>query len=290
VPFVLEVRDLWPESLAAVGAGSPNSLLYRGLAKVAGFLYRNADRVVVVTPAFKEYLIERWRVPREKISVVEHGVRTDLFAPHSPQADLRQELGAEGKFVVSYIGTMGMAHGLETVVEAASRLQQVAPEVLFVLVGEGAEKQRIRSLARSRNLTNLHFVDQQSRERIPAYICASDACLVLLKKSELFKTVLPTKLVEFMSCARPVILGVGGHAREIVQEANAGIFVEPENSADLANAVMRLAANPGMRESLGRNGRRYALQHFSYERIAKTYVGLLEGLSEEDRSFAVAAA
>ncbi len=290
VPFVLEVRDLWPESLAAVGAGSSNSPLYRVLAKVAGFLYRNADRIVVVTPAFKKHLIEHWRVPREKISVVEHGVRTDLFAPHSPPADLRRELEAEGKFVVSYIGTLGMAHGLETVVEAASRLQQGAPEVLFVLVGEGAEKQRIRSLARSRNLTNLRFVDQQSRERIPAYICASDACLVLLKKSELFKTVLPTKLVEFMSCARPVILGVDGHAREIVQEANAGIFVEPENPVDLANAVMRLAANPGMRESLGRNGRRYVLQHFSYERIAKTYVGLLEGLSEEDRSFAVAAA
>lgn len=290
VPFVFEVRDLWPESLAAVGVGSANSLLHRALAKIAGFLYRNSDRVAVITPAFKEYLIEHWHVPREKVSVIEHGVRTDLFTPDSPHADVRRELGAEGKFVVSYIGTMGMAHGLETVVEAASRLQQAAPEVLFVLVGEGAEKQRICALARSRKLTNLRFVDQQSREMVPAYICASDACLVLLKKSEVFKTVLPSKLLEFMSCARPVILGVDGHAREIMQEAKAGIFFDPENSADLADAVMRLAADPPLREALGRNGRRYVLQHFSYRRTAKTYLDVLAGLLGEEQHYAVAAA
>jgi glycosyltransferase involved in cell wall biosynthesis len=290
VPFIFEVRDLWPESLAAVSVGSANCLLHRALSKIAGFLYRNSDRVVVVTPAFREHLIEHWGVPREKISVVEHGVRTDLFNPHTPHADLRRDLGAEGKFVVSYIGTMGMAHGLETIVEAASLLQQAAPEVLFLVVGEGAQKQRICALARSRNLTNLRFVDQQSREKVPAYICASDACLVLLKKAELFKTVLPSKLLEFMSCARPVILGVDGHAREIIADANAGVFVEPENSTDLANAVIRLAANPALRDSLGRNGRRYVLQHFSYQRVAMRYLDLLKGLQEEDRRYVVAAA
>ncbi len=290
VPFVFEVRDLWPESLAAVGAGSANSLLHRVLAEIARFLYRNSDRVVVVTPAFKEYLIEHWSVPREKISVVEHAVRADLFTPHIPHADLRRDLGAEGRFVVSYIGTLGMAHGLETVVEAASRLQQTAPAVLFVLAGEGTEKQRIRAMARSRGLTNLRFVDQQPREKVPAYICASDACLVLLKKKELFNTVLPTKLLEFMSCARPVILGVDGHARQIVQEANAGIFVEPGNSRHLATAVMRLAADPAWGASLGRNGRRYVQQRFSYQRTAKAYLDLLEDLLGEEQRYAVAAA
>jgi glycosyltransferase involved in cell wall biosynthesis len=173
---------------------------------------------------------------------------------------------------------MGMAHGLETLIEAAASLQSSIPEVLFLLVGEGSDKERIVALARSRGLTNLRFVDQQPREKIPAYICAADACLVLLKKTDLFKTVIPTKMLEFMSCARPVILGVDGQARKIVEDAQAGIFVEPENSADLARAVSWLAANPSARESLGRNGRRHILQNYTRQRTAQAYLEVLEDL------------
>ena len=290
VPFVFEVRDLWPESLAAVGVSSQNSPLHRSLAKIAGFLYRSCDRLVVVTPAFKEYLVEHWRVPEEKIFVVENGVETSLFSRLAPNLAIRRELGAEGKFVASYIGTMGNAHGLETLLEAATLLHQRAPNVLFLLVGEGAEKERIVSLARSRGLTNVRFVGQQAREKIPAYITASDACLVLLKKSELFKTVLPTKMLEFMSCARPVILGVDGHARKVLKQANAGIFITPEDPAALANAVMQLANDPALRESLGRNGRQHVLQCFSRQHTAKEYLDLLQNLLERGQRCAPAAA
>ena len=290
VPFVFEVRDLWPESLAAVGMGDQNSLLHRLLAKIAGFLYRSCDHVVVVTPAFEDHLVEHWHMPRAKISIVGNGVEPDLFSPQNASTDLRRELGADGKFVVCYIGTMGMAHGLETMVEAAARLQHSAPEVLFLLVGEGAEKEHVISLARSRGLTNLRFVDQQPREKIVTYICASDVCLVLLKKADLFKTVIPTKMLEFMSCARPVLLGVDGQARKIVEEAQAGIFVEPENAADLAQAVIRLAADPGLRESLGRNGRRHILQKFSRPHTAQVYLDVLERLTGKDQRHGVLAA
>ncbi len=288
VPFVFEVRDLWPESLAAVGMGDPESLLYRSLGNVAGFLYRRSDRVVVVTPAFQDHLVEHWRLPREKISVVQNGVETDLFSPQA-SSGLRKELGAEGKFVVCYIGTMGMAHGLDTLVETAARLQGSKPEILFLLVGEGADKARIVALARARGLTNLRFVDQQPRHRIPAYICASDACLVLLKKTELFKTVIPTKMLEFMACARPVILGVDGQARKILEEAQAGIFVEPENAVDLMQAITRLVADPGWCELLGRNGRRHILQHYSRQQTAKDYIEVLESLIGGDRRHVAAA-
>ncbi len=290
VPFVFEVRDLWPESLAAVGMGSHNSPLHRSLAKIAGFLYRSCDRLVVVTPAFKEYLVEHWRVPEEKIFVVENGVETSLFSRLAPNLAIRRELGAEGKFVASYIGTMGNAHGLETLLEAATLLRERAPNVLFLLVGEGAEKARIVSLARSRGLANVRFVGQQARERIPAYITASDACLVLLKRSELFKTVLPTKMLEFMSCARPVILGVDGHARKVLEQANAGIFVTPEDPAALADAVMQLADDPALRESLGRNGRQHVLQYFSRQHTAKVYLDVLQDLLERGQRCAPAAA
>src|SRR5580698_9035184 len=150
IPFVFEVRDLWPESLTAVGVGDENSWLHRVLAAIAGFLYRRADRIVVVTPAFKEHLIEHWRVPAEKIEIVENGVETDLFTPQPPDEALRQNLGAGGKFQVCYIGTMGMAHGLETLLDAAAQLQQQSSDIVFLLVGEGAEKGRIKSLSSSR--------------------------------------------------------------------------------------------------------------------------------------------
>jgi colanic acid biosynthesis glycosyl transferase WcaI len=290
VPFILEVRDLWPESLVAVGAADEHSLLYRGLRGIAGLLYRVCDRIVVVTPAFQEHLVTNWRVPGEKTSVVENGVDSDLFSPRAQSSEIRVALRSENKFLVSYIGTMGMAHGLEALVEAASRLQHSAPHILFLFLGEGAEKESIVASVYDRGLTNIRFVHQQPRDRIPAYICASDVCLVPLRKSALFNTVLPSKMLEFMSCARPVIVGVDGLAREIIQQANAGIFVEPDNPADLVSAISRLAANPVLCEMLGRNGRRYILQNFTRRQTAEAYLRVLKNLVEGHESYAAAAA
>lgn len=283
VPFVFEVRDLWPESLAAVGAGDGDSMLHRTLAKIAGFLYRNCDRVVVVTPAFEDHLIKYWDLPRNKISVIENGVETDLFTPVL-KTDLRKRWDAEKKFVVSYIGTMGMAHGLETVITAAAKLRDTNPEILFLLVGEGAEKERIVALAKERSLNNLQFVDQQPREEIPAYIAASDACLVPLKKTDVFKTVIPTKMLEFMSCARPVILGVEGQARTILEEAGGGISIEPEDPQALADAICYLAANRDHARILGENGREYIVRKFSRRQTAEKYIRMLKRLLKSPES------
>jgi colanic acid biosynthesis glycosyl transferase WcaI len=290
VPFVFEVRDLWPESLAAVGMGSENSLLHRALAKIAGFLYRRSDRIVVVTSAFEDYLVKHWQVPREKISVIENGVETKLFFPEAGTA-LRKELGSDGKFVVAYIGTMGMAHGLETILTAAAQLRDANPEIVFLMLGEGAEKEHIIALARERGLNNVKFVDQQPRERIPAYICASDVCLVLLKKTDLFKTVIPTKMLEFMSCARPVILGVDGQARTILEQARAGVVIEPENPGALVNAIRYLEANREIARDLGQNGREHIVRKLSRRETAHRYISVLENLLKlpERRSTDVAA-
>jgi glycosyltransferase involved in cell wall biosynthesis len=290
VPFVFEVRDLWPESLAAVGAGDPNSVLHRTLAAVANFLYRNADHIVVVTSAFKTYLVENCKVAGEKISVIENGVNTHLFSPHPPSEEIRRQIGAGGKFVVSYIGTMGMAHGLETVLDAARILQDRAPNVRFMLLGEGAEKQALVSRAISMGLDNVIFMDQQDREKVPAFICSSDVCLVMLKKAELFKTVLPSKLLEFMSCGRPVLLGVDGEARRIMDEAGAGLFVEPENADDLAEEIIQASTNPGLCEVLARNGRAYIVRRFSRQQTALRYIAVLENLLRRNEAHAAVAA
>ena len=280
VPFVFEVRDLWPESLTAVGVGDESSLLHHALGAVAKFLYERADLIVVVTPAFKEHLMQHWRVPAEEIAVVENGVETDLFVPASFAANdaLRKELGAEGKFLVCYIGTIGNAHGLETLLDAAVQLRQQNSNALFLLVGEGAEKEKIKTLAQSRRLDNVRFLDQQPREKIPAFISASDACLVLLKKTDVFKTVIPTKMLEFMSCARPVILGVDGQARQIVEEAAAGLVFEPENAEALVKAISQLSADRELGNALGQKGREYILRHFARGRTAEKYIDVLQNL------------
>jgi colanic acid biosynthesis glycosyl transferase WcaI len=280
IPFVFEVRDLWPESLLAVGVGHEDSLLHRTLGGLARFLYSKSSHIVVVTPAFKERLIEDWNIPARKISVVENGVETDVFAPLEEPVvrKLREELKAKDRFIASYIGTLGNAHGLETLLDAASKLQADNSNVLFVLVGEGAEKQHIRESAQSRGLRNVQFLDQQPREKIPALIGASDACLVLLKKTEVFRTVIPTKMLESMACARPVILGVDGQARSILEQAGAGISIEPENSDALVAAIQWLQEKSAVGITMGQRGREYILGNYSRASTAKKYLKVLNAV------------
>jgi glycosyltransferase involved in cell wall biosynthesis len=278
VPFVFEVRDLWPESLAAVGAGTEGTLLHRTLGAIAGFLYRRADRIVVVSPAFKDHLIRHWDVPAAKISIVENGVETDLFRLDPAAIEVRKQLQLEDRFLICYIGTMGNAHGLETLIAAAEELQTALTNAMFLLIGEGAEKERIVELAAARGLTNIRFLGQQPREQIPAYVSAADLCLVMLKKTELFKTVIPTKLLEYMACERPVIVAVDGQARQIVEEAGAGVFVEPEDSKALAKAILDLAEAREHRRQMGASGRQYIVNRFSREKTAQDYIAVLEAL------------
>jgi len=279
VPFVFEVRDLWPESLAAVGAGTEGSLLHRTLGAIAGFLYRRADRIVVVSPAFKDHLIRHWNVPAAKISVVENGVETDLFRLDPAAMEVRKQLKLEDRFLICYIGTMGNAHGLETLITAAEELQAALPNATFLLIGEGAEKERIVELAAARGLTNIRFLGQQPRDRIPAYISSADLCLVMLKKTELFKTVIPTKLLEYMACERAVIVAVDGQARQILEEAGAGVFVEPENSKAMVKAILDLAEDPERRRRMGASGRQHIVNKFSREKTAQDYITVLEALN-----------
>ncbi len=229
------------------------------------------------------------QIAADKISVVQNGVETAVFDPNRADCNLKKVLGLEDKFVVSYIGTMGMAHGLGKILDAAESLQQRQPEIIFLFVGEGSDKEHIISAATFRKLSNIRFVDEQPRERIPDYICASDVCLVVLKKSEVFKTVIPTKMLEFMSCGRPVLLGVEGQARKIIEDAQAGVFIRPENADDLSEAVVRLMKDPQLRYELGRNGRKYVLQYFSRSQTARAYLGLLESLLEQEIPTSVAA-
>jgi colanic acid biosynthesis glycosyl transferase WcaI len=278
VPFVLEVRDLWPESITASGMASESDVSIRLLRALSAYLYRTCNHLVVVTPSFKREIVTKWHVRAEKISLVENGVETDLFTPEGAANSVRSELGLEAKFLVSYIGTLGLAHGLQSMVQAASRLQNAWPNVQFLFVGEGADKERLQSLVSARGLTNVHFMFQQPRQKIPSIIRASDVCLVLLRKAKVFETVIPTKMLEFMACGVPVLLGVDGQARQVVEQAEAGVFIEPEDDTALVHAVTRLYLDLGLRKTLGDNGRKYIVDHLSRERTAKIYTAVLENV------------
>ncbi len=281
VPFVLEVRDIWPDSIVASDVGSDETLLIRALRKIASFLYRSSDHIVVVTSAFKSYLIENLETSVEKISIVQNGIETDFFASNNGIEKTRAKLGVEGKFVLSYIGTHGFAHGLGTALRAAALLNEVCHEIVIIFVGEGAEKKNLVAEAEKSNLSNVLFFDSQPRHRIPSIIRASDACMVLLKKREIFKTVIPTKMLEFLACSRPVILGVDGQAREVLETAKAGIFIPPEDSNALVEATLLLFRDSMLRKELGENGRSYVVENLSRHQTAKQYIDVLDGVISE---------
>ena len=276
-PYVFEVRDLWPESLPASGISHVGSPLYRVLDRMAGFLYRSADLVVPVAEPFRAVIASH--APGARMVVIENGVDTTLFRPQPDVPRIREKLGLHGRFVVSYIGTIGAAHGLDTILRAAALLKHRISSLLFLLVGEGAEREKLEAGARALGLTNVRFVGQRPRGEIPEYIAASDVCLVLLRRSALFELVLPSKMLEFMASARPVIVGVGGLTRSLVEESGGGICVTPEDHGELAEAVCRFHAEPDLGPRLGGNGRRFVLERFTREAKARAYLAALHELA-----------
>ena len=273
VPFVFEVRDLWPRSIVEVGAMPANSPVIKALEAAELFLYRHSDRIVAVTDSFVDEISARG-VARERISVVKNGVDLSLFSPGPRDNAVRAELGLQGRFVATYVGTHGMAHGLGTLLEAAALLKP-DDRFRFVLVGEGADKEQLVRRAKAEGLTNVLFIGQQPHAKIPDYVRAADATVVLLKAKDLFKTVLPSKIFEFMGAARPIVLGVDGEARALVESSGGGVFVAPESAEQLAAELRRLADAPVLAQAMGERGRAFVEQNFSRAALARKYLDIL---------------
>lgn len=276
-PWVLEIRDLWPESIIAVGAIT-NRRVIGLLEGVESFLYRKADHIISLTRAFSRHIAGRG-VPQEKISIITNGADLERYAPGERMNAVREELGLdEDVFVASYIGTHGMAHGLGAVLKAA-KLLEAEKNIHFLLVGDGAEREKLLWEKEALGLDNVTMLGQQPKEKMPLFLAATDACLVLLIKSELFKTVLPSKIFEAMAMGRPIVLGVEGESRELVEEGQCGLCVEPENEAALAEAVRRLASDPELQVTLGANGQEFVARCFNRETLAREYLEILTRLS-----------
>ena len=269
IPFVLEVRDIWPESIKTVGA-MKNSILLATLGKMEKWMYRSAHQIVTVGEGYRENIGSKID-ENVRISVVTNGVDLDHFSPTEPDGDFLKEWNLEGKFVCSYVGTIGMAHGLDVVVHAAKLLQQRnRQDVVFCLIGDGAEREQLEQLAQKMGVSDLVvFTGRQSKQRIPQILASSDTVLVHLKKCELFQSVIPSKIFEAMAMQRPIVMGVEGESRQIVRRANAAIDTEPDCPESLATAVMNLVEDQELCEQLGKNGRAFVQQHYSRNVLAE---------------------
>jgi glycosyltransferase involved in cell wall biosynthesis len=279
VPWVLEIRDLWPESIVAVGAVRRSRLL-RLLVGLTRFAYRKADRIVCVTDSFKEAIVAEG-IPAAKIEVIKNGVDLEFFSPGrsvGPEAARIPGLeNTQGKFVLSYVGTHGMAHGLDTVLQAAELVRDL-PDVLFLLVGDGAERSHLVKQRDMMRLDNVVMLDQQPKTRMPAIWAVTAVSLVVLKDRPLFRTVIPSKIFESMAMQKPIILGVRGESEALLKESGAGLCVQPESAVQLARAVRRLHADADERRAMGIAGRQFVEQRFDRRVLAARYADLMAGL------------
>lgn len=275
-PWVFELRDLWPESIRAVGAMRESRLL-DWIERLELFLYRRARAVVSVTEAFRRNLIGRGISP-DKIRVVTNGVDLSRYARLPKDAELLDQLGLGATFVAGYVGTMGMAHALDTVLDAAALLKD-SPEggnVRLLIVGDGAEKAALRARADAERLDNVIFVDSVSKELVPRYWSLLDVSIIHLRRSELFETVIPSKLFECMAMELPVVFGVKGEAAAIVEAHQVGLLIEPQDAQAMAAAILRLRDDTALRQRLAANGPR-AAQHFDRRNLA---ANMLQALKE----------
>ncbi|MCD4754725.1 MAG: glycosyltransferase family 4 protein [Deltaproteobacteria bacterium] len=277
-PWIFELRDLWPESIRTVGAIEHRRVL-DFLEKIAIFMYRNCTRVVALTPAFKQKLLSMG-IASDKVDVITNGANLDLFFPRQKDEELLKHFDLEGKFVAAYIGTHGMAHNLALIVKSISSLQDKS--IHFLFVGDGAEKKNIVQLAADLAVSNVNFIDPVAKEQVVRYLSLADVALVPLKNADTFKTVIPSKIFEAAAMEKPILLGVEGQAKEIVEEYRTGLCFEPENEKDFLDKLVRMKTDRELYQGL-QQGCKKLVKAFDRKRLAEEMLEVIRKLGPENR-------
>lgn len=271
-PFLLEIRDLWPDFAIDMGV-LKNPVLIWLARRLENFLYRRAAHILVNSPAYRDFLVGRGIEPG-KVTLIANGVDPGMFDPAEHGARIRQELSLDGKFVVTYAGAIGPANDIPTLVRAAERLRD-DDAVRVLLVGDGKDRPRVQQMIAERGLTNVLLAPPRPKSEMAQVLGASDACAATLLNIPMFAMTYPNKVFDYMAAARPVVLGIDGVIRQVVEDAGAGIFVPPGDDAALAEAVRRLKADRGAAAAMGRRGRDHVVRHFNRERHAVEFLELL---------------
>ncbi len=273
VPYLLEVRDLWPDFAIAVGV-LRNRPLIAASQWLEKLLYRRADRLLVNSPGFITHIQQRGG---QDIALVPNGADPRMFDPAADGAEFRRAHTLEGKFVALYAGAHGMSNDLGIVLEAAAQLAD-QPKIEVVLLGDGKDKAQLIHRASALGLSNVKFVPSVPKKEMDVALAAADACIAILKPIEMYKTVYPNKVFDYMAAGRPVILAIDGVVREVVDQAQAGIFVPPGDADALAEAIRFLAGNRREGERMGARGRQYIETHFDRQKLSAQMVDILETL------------
>lgn len=264
VPFLFEVRDLWPSFAVAVGV-LRNPLLISASQWLERFLYRRADQIMINSPGFREHIAARGGEP---IELLPNGADASMFDPASKGAGFRRHHKLNDKFVLIYAGAHGLSNDLGIVLQAAEQLAD-SPDIAIILLGDGKDKAQLIQQSKERNLSNLHFLDPLPKSEMAHALAAADACLAILKPIDLYATVYPNKVFDYMAAARPVLLAIDGVIRDVVKEANAGVFVPPGDPTALASAIRKMASNPSDAKKMGLAGRVYLEANFNRPDLAR---------------------
>lgn len=277
IPLVFEVRDLWPKFAIDTGV-LKNKLFIKMALWLEKWIYRKANLINVLTPAFQEYLIKEKNVPKEKIIYIPNGADLDLLRPGPQENWVRQKYQWGNKFIILYIGAHGLANDLWQIIGAAEKLKD-KENILFVLIGDGMEKSKLKTEAKKRELSNVQFLDPIPKEKIVDFINASDLCTAVLKPY--FTTTYPNKVFDSMACAKPIILPINGACRKLVaDEARAGLFVRPNDSEDFKDKIFYFYNHPDKAKELGENGYNFVKENFSREKLANKYLTILSELTK----------
>lgn len=276
VPFLFEVRDLWPAFAIDVGV-LRNPLLIRLSLWLERFLYRHADQLLVNSPGFVEHVSQRGA---REVLVVPNGVDPLMFDPYQSGFGYRQEHGLAGRYIAMYAGAHGMSNDLGVLLEAA-RLLQDRPDIAIVLVGDGKEKPALQAQAAQMGLSNVYFLPPVPKAAMTQALAAADTCIAILKPVRMYATVYPNKVFDYMAAGRPVILAIDGVIRRVVEEAQAGVFVPPGNPAALADAIRRLGDDRQTGVQMGLRGRQYVEAHFDRAELAAKLAEIFEALAKK---------
>jgi glycosyltransferase involved in cell wall biosynthesis len=280
VPFVMEIRDLWPALFSELGVLESRTLL-APLEWLELSLYREAAGIVTVTEAFRQNLIERG-IPPEKICTIPNGADVSFWQPAlADRSRWRRSLGIDAQFVVLYIGAHGVSQGLGTVLSAAGRLRD-DPSVVFVFAGEGADKAALMQRASRERLDNVRFVDSTDKKGVRDFYAAADVCLIPLRDLPLFSGFIPSKMFEILSMERPIIASVRGEAEDILERSGAAVVVSPEDDEAIVAAIRRLRDGQD-REAMGRRGSAFVAEHYSRSGLAARYATFLAATMQRFR-------
>ena len=276
-PFILEIRDIWPESIVTVGALKNTSLPVRVLEVLEKWMYRSANHIVTVGNGYRDNVLSKVDVGN-RISVVTNGVDPNVFSPQEPSPQFRTQHELGDRFVCSYVGTIGMAHGLRVVVRAAKILKSMErDDIVFCLVGDGANRKQLEKEVQDSGLTDMvRFTGRLPKSDMPMVLASSDCLLIHLKKTDLFATVIPSKIFEAMAMKRPLVMGVEGESADIVQESGSGIAMESDNEQQLVDAVLNLKDDDQLRNQLCNNGREFVSKNYTRDSLAQKMLDVME--------------